>query len=414
VRVAAARSLKLDANCGKAEAATGVRTDVAPVRRAYGAAMTPATSHRVLIAGGGVGGLEAMLALHDLAGDHVSMTLLTPEDAFSVRALSVEDPFGGPAVRRYDLEPICAEAGADLVRDELVSVDPRGQTVTTATGATLPYDDLVVAVGARHRPAFASGIPFHGLDEAEAVHGLIQDVEIGAVGSIAFVVPSGVTWPLPLYELALLTAERAHAMGVDPTCSIVTAEERPLGIFGPQASDAVATLLRDAGIEVHTSTHVRDVDRGIVLGLDGEPAVTAQRVVTLPALAGPAVPGLPADRDGFIPTDDHGRVHDTPAVWAVGDGTTFPLKQGGIAAQQAVAVAETIAAATGAPVTPQPFRPRLRAKLITGARPRYLSEIVVGGAGNESSTASEEPLWWPPTKIAAAHLGAYLDRATAP
>ena len=115
------------------------------------------------------------------------------------------------------------------------------------------------------------------------------------------------------------------------------------------------------------------------------------------------MPGLPADAHGFIPIDDHGRVHDTPGVWAVGDGTTFPLKQGGIAAQQAVAVAEMIAAAAGAPVTPQPFRPELRAKLITGARPTYLREVIVGGAGSDSSEASEEPLWWPPTKIAAAH-----------
>jgi sulfide:quinone oxidoreductase len=289
-------------------------------------------------------------------------------------------------------------------------VDDR--TVATAEGESIAFDDLVVAVGARQRRAFATGISFGGLEDAEAVHGLVQDVEIGAVESVAFVVPSGVSWPLPLYELALLTAERAWAMGMDPSLTLVTPEERPLGIFGVQASQAVAGLLRDAGIELRLATPVRDVERGTVLGLDGEPVVRAQHVVTLPLLTGPALAGLPVDADGFIPTDEHGRVRGVPGVWAVGDGTTFPLKQGGIAAQQADAVAQAIAAELGAPVEPQPFRPRLRAKLLTGARPTFLSEVIVGGAGAESSTASEEPLWWPPSKIAAAHLGRYLEHAT--
>jgi sulfide:quinone oxidoreductase len=297
------------------------------------------------------------------------------------------------------------------VRDSLASVDAAAGVATTGSGERITYDDLVVAVGARARAAFASGITFYGLDDAEAVHGLVQDVEIGAVDSIAFVVPPGVTWPLPLYELALQMAERARSMGVTPAISLTTSEDRPLGIFGLQASNAVADLLRDAGVEVHTAVHVRDVQRGTLVGMDGRPMLHAARVITLPLLSGPAVPGLPADPDGFIPTDDWSRVHGLAHVWAVGDGTTFPLKQGGIAAQQADAASTEIAINAGADVESRPFRPELRAKLLTGGRPAYLSEIIVGGAGSASSTASDEPLWWPPTKIAAEHLGAWLERA---
>jgi sulfide:quinone oxidoreductase len=373
--------------------------------------MTSPAPHHVLVAGGGVGGLEAMLALRDLAGDRVALTLLTPEESFVVRALSVEDPFARPAPRQHDLAAICADVGAELVPDGLAEVLPADRAVLTAGGSRIAYDDLVVATGAHQSPVYPSGITFRGFDDAEAVHGLVQDVEIGAVSSVAFVVPTGVTWPLPLYELALLTAERARGMGVEVHLAIVTPEERPLGIFGVQASDAVAVLLADAGIDVLTSVHVRGIDRGVLTGIDGETILQAQRAVTLPMLDGPAVPGLPADGDGFIPVDDHGRVRDTPGVWAAGDGTTFPLKQGGIAAQQARAVAEAIAASAGAPVTPRPFRPQLRAKLLTGGRPTYLSEIIVGGAGSESSSASDEALWWPPAKIAAAYLGPYLERA---
>jgi sulfide:quinone oxidoreductase len=372
--------------------------------------MTPPAPHHVLIAGGGVGGLEAMLALRDLAGERVSITLLSPDASYVVRALSVEDPFSHPLPRHHDLATICADAGGALIADALAVVEPAEHVVVTAAGRRIAYDDLIVATGAHAVDAFASGITFHGFEDAEAVHGLVQDVELGAVESVALVVPTGVTWPLPLYELALLTAGRARDMGVALSITLVTPEERPLGIFGLEASEAVAELLAADGIDLLTTVHARDVQRGVVTGLNGRPVVSAQRAVTLPRFTGPHVPGLPADSDGFIPVDDHGRVHGTPDVWAAGAGTTFPLKQGGIAAQQARAAARDIAARAGAPVTPRPFRPQLRAKLLTGGRPRFLSEIIVGGAGAGSSSASEEAMWWPPTKIATTYLGPYLER----
>jgi sulfide:quinone oxidoreductase len=372
--------------------------------------MTSRTQHKVLIAGGGVGGLEAMLALRDLAGDRVAITLLTPDEHYIVRALSVEDPFSHPPSHHHDLAAICADAGAELVTDALAAVEPQARAVVTAGGLRIAYDELVVAIGARPVDAFTSGITFHGFEDAEAVHGLVQDIELDAVESVVLVVPTGVTWPLPLYELALLTAERARDMGVTVALTLVTPEERPLGIFGLQASEAVAALLAADGIDLLTSVHVRDVQRGVVTGLDGRPVVSARRAVTLPRLSGPHVAGLPADADGFVPVDEHGRVHDTPSVWAAGDGTTFPLKQGGIAAQQAYAAAQDIAARTGAPITPRPFRPQLRAKLLTGRRPKFLSEMIVGGAGAGSSDASDDALWWPPTKIATTYLGPYLER----
>jgi hypothetical protein len=48
---------------------------------------------RVLIAGGGVAGLEALLALRALAGDLVDLELLAPEPAFWYRPLAVAEPF---------------------------------------------------------------------------------------------------------------------------------------------------------------------------------------------------------------------------------------------------------------------------------------------------------------------------------
>jgi sulfide:quinone oxidoreductase len=92
--------------------------------------------------------------------------------------------------------------------------------------------------------------------------------------------------------------------------------------------------------------------------------------------------------------------------YAAGDGTDFPIKQGGLAAQQADAVAEHVAARYGAPVEPAPFTPVLRGMLLTGATPRFLSASL--GHRPEEGATSSQPLWWPATKIAGRYLAPYL------
>jgi NADPH-dependent 2,4-dienoyl-CoA reductase/sulfur reductase-like enzyme len=101
-------------------------------------------------------------------------------------------------------------------------------------------------------------------------------------------------------------------------------------------------------------------------------------------------------------------VPDLPGVFAAGDATTFPVKQGGLAAQQADAAAETIAASVGIEIDPQPFRPILRGVLLTGGSPRYLRSQITGGTGDDS-TISKDALWWPPNKLAGRYLAPYLS-----
>ena len=367
------------------------------------------SSHRVVIAGGGVAGLEALVALRELAGDAVSITLLAPAREFTIRALSVTAPFAMPSPRVYDLEAICADQGATFLHDALASVDPTTRTVNTVSGEQLGYDSLLVAIGARPSPAFPGVTTFRGLQDAEAMHGLVQDVEGGYSRSVAFVVPTGTTWPLPIYELALMTAERAESVGMAPQITIVTPESAPLELFGSEASRRVDTTLAERGIVVRTDCHVRSIDDGVVTGTPGVVQVRAQRIVALPVLSGPRVKGLPSDPDGFLPVDGFGAVPDTPGVFGAGDGTTQPIKQGGVAAQQATAAARSIAAAAGAPVRPTSFRPVLRAELLTGSGSAYLRHALTGG-DIAHSDVSAEAMWWPPTKVAAAHLAPYLAR----
>jgi sulfide:quinone oxidoreductase len=361
----------------------------------------------VLIAGAGPAGLEAALALRDLAGDHVSLTLLAPDHELVYRPLSVAEPFALANTRRYAVDQIARDVGAERVVDTLAVVDAAARRVTTGAGDTLSWDALIVAAGARAEPAFTHATTFWGPGDAEAVHGLVQDVEGGYAKRIAFVVPPGVTWPLPLYELALLTAARAYDAQEEVELSLVTPEDSPLALFGSAAAEPIAKLLADADVRVHAGVYAEELDRGVLaLRPEGE-RLTVDRVVALPRLAGRAIPGLPADPQGFVPIDEYTRARGLDEIYVVGDLTDFPLKQGGIATQQADTAARSIAAAAGAGITPEPFRPVLRGMLLTGTGAWWLRSEPAGGAG-EGELAGHA-LWWPPSKIAGRWLSPYLD-----
>jgi sulfide:quinone oxidoreductase len=226
---------------------------------------------------------------------------------------------------------------------------------------------------------------------------------------VAFVKPPGPTWPLPLYDLALMTAAEAAAPGgCQVELSLVTPEEEPLGIFGSVASTEIRRLLKESGVTLHTASYGEPVRPGWLEISPADRGIEVDQVVTEPRLAGPGIRGLPCDRDGFIHTDAHGRVPGLERVYAAGDATTFPVKHGGLAAQQADAIAEAISASAGIELDPQPFRPVLRGVLLTGGPPRYLRSDISGTEGDDS-TISSEALWWPPNKLAGRYLGPYLS-----
>jgi sulfide:quinone oxidoreductase len=368
--------------------------------------MTESTTPLVVIAGGGVAALETLIALRDLAGDRVDITLVAPADAFTYRPMTVAEPFGEGHARRYELAAIAKHFGARLVSDSVVRVDSKARRVGCLSGEKLDYDHLVLAVGAKSRPAYTHAITFGEDPSEEALHGLLADIEGGYAEHVTFVVPAGTAWTLPLYEIALMTARQAWSMGLGRVrFTLVTPEDQPLALFGPTASAAIGELLEAQGIEFVGSTYP-SVEHGRVLLDPGGRHLDGARVVSLPVLDGPDLPGVPADDSGFIPTDVHGRVPGLDGVYAAGDGTTFPIKQGGLATQQADAVAEVIAAAVGARVEPEPFRPVLRGMLLTGGDDRYLRHGVGGGQGEGDAEA--RALWWPPAKIAGRYLAPYL------
>jgi sulfide:quinone oxidoreductase len=365
-------------------------------------------STNVLVAGGGVAALEAALALRDLAGERTSVELLAPEPHFWYRPLAVAEPFRLGEVKRVELAELAAAARATYSPGALVGVDADRRLAYTAASGTLSYDVLLIACGALPRPAVPGALTFRGPADTDKIERLLEDVGAGRVRRVAFVVPWGAVWSLPAYELALLTAAYLTAAGIT-SCQValVTPEEHPLQVFGRRASEAVQALLAERGIELHTRAYPAEAGAG-ELRLVPDATIPADRVVALPRLYGPRIDGVPQTVDGFVPVDPHGLVPGLTEVFAAGDVTTFPVKQGGIAAQMADAASEAIAAVAGAELDPQPFRPVLRGLLLTGAQPRYLRQEVTGGTG-ETSAASAEPLWWPPAKIVGRYLAPFLD-----
>lgn len=364
---------------------------------------------KVVIAGGGVAGLEAALALHDLAGERVDMTMLAPEPEFVYRPLRVREPFAGSAARHYALDEIARDIGFELKQDAFKWLEPERKLVHTEAGEQEPYDALLLALGARPKPRFRHALTLDDSRLDEQLHGLIQDVEAGYIHKVAFISPSELPWPLPLYELALMTARRAFDSNQHVSVTVVTPEDAPLALFGAAASGAVGQLLEDNGILVISSTHAETPEPGEVALIPGGHSLHVDRVVALPELFGPPTPGVPKrDGFGFIPIDMHCRVPELDGVFAAGDATEFAVKHGGVASQQADAAAEAIAALAGAPVTPSKFHPVIHGVLLGADRPLYLSAHITGGHG-ASSEVSDKPTWSPGTKIAAKYLAPYLE-----
>jgi sulfide:quinone oxidoreductase len=364
------------------------------------------TEMHVVIAGGGVAALEAVMALRDMAADRVKITLVAPDDDFLYRPMSVGEPFALGDARRVPLKRVARDFDVDLVTDGLASVSPGSKLIRLTNGGELRYDKLIVATGARRQEAFEHVTTFRGQEDSEAVHGLIQDMEGEYVRRVAFVVPTGTAWSLPIYELALMAAQRAHELSLDVELTIVTPEEKPLSVFGPAVGDEVGALLDQAGIKTICSAIAEVRGKGVVLARPGL-RVHCDRIVALPRLEGASLRSLPHDADGFIPIDNHGRVAGIENVYAAGDGTNFPVKQGGIACQQADAVAEVIAKSAGAPIEPRSFRPVLRGQLLTGGDSHFM-RTDLSGRGGDASESGPHALWWPPSKVAGRYLAPYL------
>ena len=352
--------------------------------------------------------METALAVHELAGDRVKLTLLAPTPDFIYRPVAVLEPFVHIPPRRLALAKVAAEVSATLEHDSLAAVDCDRRVLHTGGQRELRYDVLVVAVGAKTKEA--PGVLAMDVSRMEeSLHGVIEEIDSGSLCSLAVVAPRS-TWPLPAYEVALLAQRHAREQNVDLDTTIITAEQQPLAVFGDIVSASVAGLLADADIQVMRGAWVES-SSGKLMVNPGERELRFDHVVAVPRLVGPAITGLPADADGFLPVTSHCEVTGVQRVYAAGDGTDFPVKFGGIAAQQADAAAASIASLAGAPTEPRPFDGIVHGVLLSGRKQGslYFTARIEAGLALESRISDTTPPWTTEAKITARYLGSYLD-----
>ena len=352
----------------------------------------------IVIAGGGVAGVEALLGLRALAGDRVRLTLVAPDPDFRYRPLAVAEPFAQGHATRVPLTRFTEDTGATLVLDAVTGVDDAGGVLQLRDGGTLRFDALLLATGGRPVEGVAHATTWWPGGDADIYGGLLSDLEQGYSSRLAIVIPPGAVWPLPAYELALMTARETRSMGRDVQITLITPESAPLVLFGRAASAALADELSAAGIRVRSGVIARGDGGNLVLEPSGEP-FAADRIVAIPRLVGPRIAGVPADDAGFVIAGDDARVEGCERTWAAGDGVVSPVKFGGLATHQARRAISAIAARAGVTDVPDPGEPVLHGNLLVGGRARRLTP---GG------DAAGAPLWWPGGKIAGEYLPRWL------
>jgi sulfide:quinone oxidoreductase len=338
----------------------------------------------VLVAGGGVAALEAAFALRALAGDLVDIELLAPETVFLYRPQAVFEPFGGRQAQAFELAELAGALGAQLTLGELASVDPGAHVARTAGGMTVPYDALVVATGASPAAVLHDALTFRGPADGERAAAIAQSADRSP---LTLAIPTRRTWPLPLYELAL-----GLRSVTDRPIALATVEPSAGTALGEAGSCYLTSLLASRNIRLEVNVRFDRFARGVTIAA---PELHAARIY-----------GIPADDDGFIPTGRFGEVVGVDDVHAAGDVTCSEVKHGSLAAGQADTVAEVIAAGAGAPVTPAPFRPILRARIACGNDSIYVRRDLADPG--DPGTVSSDPLWSPPAKIFARYLAPAL------
>ncbi len=371
---------------------------------------TDEKSPHVVVAGGGFAAIETMLALRAQLGDRVGLSFVAAEPQLVFRPTATVEAFADMPPLVYDLRSIAEDLDATFHGARLESVATSAHYVRLSSGSRIPYDALVIAVGARPVSHISGALTFRDQRDVPLFQRVLSGIDSGKLRRLVFALPAGQTWALPVYELALLSRARISERGLHTTVTLVSPEATPLAVFGEQPSSLIAQLLAARGVEFVGDAVPRAVLRDGSLQLRSDRVVPADKVVAGPQLRGRWITGITADWWGFIAVDGDGRVAGIPDVYAAGDITNFPVKQAGLATQQADLVADAIARDFGANPSERRSQRLLQARLVGSPEPIYLrAELDPSGRATLATLAriaTEDEVAQP--KVFAQHLTPYL------
>lgn len=373
----------------------------------------------VCVVGSGTAGLEGLLAAREALGTSAALQLIAPDREFRFRPMSPDSLFRPASEQGIAIADLVEQADATWLADRADLVDLRSRTVVTREGETAAYDFLLLATGSRPERPLRQGHVWERGADPHFLDATIEAVTGGSAARVAVVVPRGARWPIPAYELALVLAW--SAAGTDAEITLITAEARPLGALGSDASETLVGELAQAGVRVLAGVEALDDPRrdpgpegsarlllapesraeqsGALLGAPRDPdavrsnddaSESFDRLIALPTVVGRPVSGLPTDAAGFIEVDEDLRVCGDEHAWAAGGCIAAALEHSALSAGQADAAVSAIATAAGVPggrISP----PDLTGLLLTDQRDRWLAENPPG-----TPEPSTRCLWWPP------------------
>ena len=328
-----------------------------------------AAKPKVVVLGGGFGGLEAAFYLRWKLGDQVDLHLVNNGEHFIFRPNTIYIPFGEPPEKfLIPLSKPATRQQIALTVGEVQAVDPDRRIVVLNDGE-LAYDFLVVATGADMRPEEIPGLKERAItpwtidDMLRLRTALQQTVERARGGDrvrYVFLIPPNNRCSGPLYELVFMIDTWLSRQGVRDNVHLTwtTMEEGYIQAFGPRLNTVVEEEFRERGIEGHKGWVVDHVEPGKVFYRNGERLDYDYLLAFPPYVAARRYELLPTDDRGFIQVEpDSRRVLGREREFAVGDTANFPIKQAFLALLQADAAADHIAAEVSAKQPEVKFEP---------------------------------------------------------
>lgn len=311
---------------------------------------------KIVVLGGGFGGLEAAFHLRHKLGNQVDLTLVSDSAYFTFKPGTIYIPFGeDPENFRLSLDRPLKRKNIRFVHGIALEIEPVAQRVETSHGPIF-YDYLIVATGAGVDPIEIPGFKDHAhsiwtvqqmLRLGDAFERLVDSARAGEKPRLLFVAPKQAQHLTPLYEMALMADTWLTEKGVrtDLELTWATAEGQFLEAFGPRLHHMVEQEFDRRNIDGFTGQELVRVDPGQVHFANRGLLPFELLVGMPPSIAMQRYPTMPTDARGFLKVEpDSRRVLYQERIYAVGDGSDFPVKQAVLALLQADAAADHIAA----------------------------------------------------------------------